>query len=72
MSRRLDMKSNGDLNEDEAIQYVSLFLPELGNVSITHEDAPDWDEAPKLVIHVDFDVSKIRIIDGGGNDVKIT
>jgi len=49
------MVKYGDFGKGEDTQYVSLFLPGLGNVSITHEDAPDWNEAPKLVIHVDFD-----------------
>lgn len=62
------------LYEGEPTPYVSVFFPDLGNMTITYETrigSGDVDNR-RPVITVDFDIKKIDVIDAWGGDRDIT
>lgn len=51
---------------------VQLFLPDLGDVTITYEEGRTWDdERPTLIVNPDFDPERIRVIDPAGHTLSI-
>jgi hypothetical protein len=71
MEVRHDMEG---YSREEPRQCVQLYLPEVGNVTITFESYPKYIghyDPPKLVLSVDFSVERIRIIDSSGMDRTI-
>lgn len=68
-----DMKVHvsGHTLADMDTKYISVFFPDLGNVTITYETRPGND-AKRPVISIDFDVKKVDIIDAYGGDREIT
>lgn len=55
----------------ESAQYVSVYFPKLGNMTITYETRPFSNGEKRPVVSVDFDVAKLDIIDKRGNDRRI-
>lgn len=58
-----------DKGRTQTVQYLSIFFPEVGEITITFERRNGEYFAP--VISVDFDVENIDIIDERGNDRRI-
>lgn len=57
--------------EDIRTKYMNVFLPDLGNMTITYRtDFSDSDEA-HVFISVDFDTDKIIVIDKNGIDKRV-
>lgn len=54
----------------EKLYAIQLFLPELGKLTIRHQDAPLTNER-EFTLYIDFDPKLITIIDGAGNDHKV-
>lgn len=54
----------------EKLYTIQLFLPELGNITIRHQDAPLTNER-EVTLYIDFDPKLITIVDGAGNDHKV-
>lgn len=70
---RLDMQRYNGTREDETTQCVQLYLPDIGNVTITYETST-WstDNPQQLVLSIDFPIEDLRVIDRNGNDRRIS
>lgn len=70
---RHDMKVHvsGHTLDDLDTQYITVFFPDLGNVTITYEKRPGSTEK-RPVISVDFNIRNIDVIDmyGGDRDIR--
>lgn len=62
--------TTGPPYEGEETRHISVFFPDLGNMTITYETRPGNDEK-RPVISVDFKVNKIDVIDAYGGDREI-
>lgn len=63
--------TTGPPYEGEDTKYISVFFPDLGNMTITYRtDFSTGDEAHAF-ISVDFDTDKIIVIDKNGSDRSV-
>lgn len=58
-------------HEDTRTKYMTVFLPDLGNMTITYETRESSGGEARPVVSVDFDVDMIDIIDKYGTDREI-
>lgn len=71
LDERHDMSVYVGRSAEHPSRYVSIFFPDLGNMTITYETRPGNNGKKRPVVSVDFDVKKIDIIDAYGGDREI-
>lgn len=74
MDERHEMNvTSGPPYEGTNTEYITVFFPELGNMTITYETRPFASETgeKRPVISFDFAVSKVDVIDRSGSDREI-